>query len=159
MLPIYVCGFYGNLLRVEHVTFFGLQIHKLFILIMRKHETVRHNTIIISQYLELMNKGGWREIGVKKNINDRKVVCKLNAPCFSRLHTLFPAGELQISQMTFVKREFFGGSSCQNYSLPISSEQNQGHSIFSIKPRMAQSAAQLGRASTLLPHRSFVSNE
>lgn len=34
-----------TLLRVEH-RHFGLQIHNIY-LIMRKHETVRHNTIII----------------------------------------------------------------------------------------------------------------
>jgi len=77
---------------------------------------------------------------------------------FLGLHTLFPAGEPQISQMTFVKREFFGGFMPITPS-PISSKQNQGHSIFSIKPRMAPKCSTAGRASTLLPHRSFVSNE
>ena len=77
---------------------------------------------------------------------------------FLGLHTLFPAGEPQISQMTFVKREFFEGLVPITPS-PLSSEQTQGHSIFSIKPRMAPKSNTAGRASTLLPHRSFVSNE
>ena len=64
------------------------------------------------------------------------------------LHALFPAGEPQISQVTFVKREFFGGL-IPIIPSPMPSEQNQGHSIFSIKPRIAPKCSTAGRASTL----------
>lgn len=68
---------------------------------------------------------------------------------FTELHTLFPLGEPQISQIHPLKGSS-SDASCQ-LKPPMPIEQNQGHNIFSIKPKTAPKCSTAGKTSILLP--------